>query len=105
VARRIAAQERGEGHQVLGLAKPPTRITGGDPVNIRVVHGSPHARQGEFNPYADPSLAAEVLTAVYFDTLSRWLTEAEPPFDLSGGLADKLDLVLAGLTVPQSCES
>jgi TetR/AcrR family transcriptional regulator, cholesterol catabolism regulator len=56
--------------------------------------------QGEFNPYADPSLAAEVLTAVYFDTLSRWLTEAEPPFDLSGGLADKLDLVLAGLTVP-----
>ncbi len=56
--------------------------------------------QGEFNPYADPSLAAEVLTAVYFDTLSRWLTEAEPPFDLSGGLADKLDLVLAGLAVP-----
>jgi hypothetical protein len=49
VARRIAAQERGEGHQVLGLA--------------------------------------------------------EPPFDLSGVLADKLDLVLAGLTVPQSCES
>jgi hypothetical protein len=55
---------------------------------------------GEFNPSANPSLAAEVLTAVYFDTLSRWLTEAEPPFDLSGVLADKLELVLAGLAVP-----
>src|ERR1017187_6071010 len=56
--------------------------------------------QGEFNPYADPSLAAEVLTAVYFDTLSRWLTEAEPPFDLSGGLAAKLDWVLPGPAAP-----
>ncbi len=43
-----------------------------------------------------------MLTAVYFDTLSRWLTEAELPFDLSGVLAGKLDLVLAGLTVPQA---
>jgi AcrR family transcriptional regulator len=55
--------------------------------------------RGEFAPGTNPSLAAEVLTAVYFDTLSRWLTEGDPPFDLPAMLADKLDLVLAGLTV------
>jgi AcrR family transcriptional regulator len=54
--------------------------------------------RGEFNPGLNPSLAAEVLTAAYFDTLSRWLAEAEPPFDLSSMLADKLDLVITGLT-------
>jgi AcrR family transcriptional regulator len=53
--------------------------------------------RGEFDPDADPSLAAEVLTAVYFDTLSRWLTEGDPPFDLRNMLAAKLDLVLTGL--------
>jgi AcrR family transcriptional regulator len=55
--------------------------------------------RGEFNPGLNPYLAAEVLTAVYFDTLGRWLAEAEPPFDLSGMLADKLDLVMTGLAV------
>jgi AcrR family transcriptional regulator len=54
--------------------------------------------RGEFDPGMKPSRAAEVLTAVYFDTLSRWLTDADPPFDLQAALADKLDLVLAGLT-------
>lgn len=53
--------------------------------------------RGEFNAAINPWLAAEVLTAVYFDTLSRWLIEAEPPFDLSSRLLDKLDLVLVGL--------
>jgi AcrR family transcriptional regulator len=51
----------------------------------------------EFDPAVDPSLAAEVLTAVYFDTLSRWLTPADAPFDLAAALAAKLDLILAGL--------
>jgi hypothetical protein len=51
----------------------------------------------EFDPAVDPSLAAEVLTAVYFDTLSRWLAPAAVPFDLAAALAAKLDLILAGL--------
>ena len=54
--------------------------------------------RGEFDPAVDPSAAAEVLTAVYFDTLTRWLTQAGTPFDLPSVLAGKLDLVLAGLT-------
>jgi AcrR family transcriptional regulator len=54
-------------------------------------------QRGEFNPAADPSEAAEVLTAVYFDTLTRWLTQADAPFDLEKALISKLDLVLAGL--------
>jgi AcrR family transcriptional regulator len=53
--------------------------------------------RGEFDPGADPAQAAEVLTAVYFDTLSRWLTDAAPPFDLQAMLIAKLDLVLGGL--------
>ncbi len=52
---------------------------------------------GEFNLAADAAQAAEVLTAVYFDTLTRWLTQADAPFDLPAVLAAKLDLVLAGL--------
>jgi hypothetical protein len=39
-----------------------------------------------------------VLTAVYFDTLTRWLTQDGAPYDLSSALAGKLDLVLTGLT-------
>jgi AcrR family transcriptional regulator len=53
--------------------------------------------RGELDPGADPLQAAEVLTAIYFDTLSRWLTDAGPPFDLQAMLIAKLDLVLAGL--------
>lgn len=56
----------------------------------------------EFNPSLDPSIVAEVLTAVYFDTLSRWLTGTDPPFDLSDALAGKLDIVLEGLDGPRS---
>lgn len=52
---------------------------------------------GELRPSADAQVAAEVLTAVYFDTLSRWLTDGEAPFDLARSLAMRLDLVLDGL--------
>jgi hypothetical protein len=55
--------------------------------------------RGEFDPGADPSLAAGVVTAIYFDTLTRWLTEPGPRSGLGPGLAAKLDLVLAGLAV------
>ncbi|HEX3649219.1 MAG TPA: TetR family transcriptional regulator, partial [Pseudonocardiaceae bacterium] len=51
---------------------------------------------GEFDAAIDPGLAAQVVAAIYFDTLSRWLT-SEPSFDLGAVLHAKLDLVLAGL--------
>ena len=38
-----------------------------------------------------------MLTAVYFDTLTRWLTQAGAPDDLPSVLTVKLDLVLTGL--------
>ena len=85
----VARRRSGRGSRTSG--RSPRGSAGRDP---------PWPGSGRIQSLRDPSLAAEVLTAVYFDTLSRWLTEAEPPFDLSGGLADKLDLVLAGLTVP-----
>lgn len=56
-------------------------------------------RRGEFDLAVNPLRAAEVLTAIYFDTLSRWLTDLTPPFNLSDALAGKLDLVLVGLAV------
>ncbi len=54
-------------------------------------------QRGELNPATPVPAAAEVITAVYFDTLSRWLVPAEIPWDLSTALATKLDLVLTGL--------
>lgn len=51
---------------------------------------------GELNPQANPTLAAQVVAAIYFDTLSRWLT-SEPAFDLRAVLHAQLDLVLGGL--------
>jgi AcrR family transcriptional regulator len=53
--------------------------------------------RGEFDPGAEPALVAEVLAAIYSDTLGRWLIPAERPFDLAKLLAVKLDLVLQGL--------
>lgn len=53
--------------------------------------------RGEFISDVDPDRAAEVLTAIYFDTLSRWLSEEPPSFDLAAVLSAKLDLVLRGL--------
>lgn len=68
------------------------------PVPEAVLAAIRHGQQaGEFDPAADAAQAAEVLTAVYFDTLTRWLTRAGAPFDLPSALAAKLDLVLAGL--------
>jgi AcrR family transcriptional regulator len=53
--------------------------------------------RGEFSSAADPRVAAEILTSVYFGTVSRWLIDGPPPFDLAQALAARLDLVLAGL--------
>jgi AcrR family transcriptional regulator len=52
---------------------------------------------GEFAGDLDAMAAAEVVTAIYFDTLTRWLTDGPPPFGLGGALAAKLDLVVTGL--------
>jgi AcrR family transcriptional regulator len=54
-------------------------------------------QQGEFSSAADPGAAAEILTSVYFGTVSRWLIDGPPPFDLAQALADRLELVLVGL--------
>ena len=53
--------------------------------------------QGEFSSAADPGLVAEILTSVYFGTVSRWLIDGPPPFDLGPALAQRLELVLVGL--------
>lgn len=52
---------------------------------------------GEFSSAVDPAAAAEILTSVYFGTVSRWLIDGPPPFDLAAALAARLDLVLIGL--------
>jgi AcrR family transcriptional regulator len=39
--------------------------------------------RGEFSAAADSAVAAEVLTSVYFGTVSRWLIGGPPPFDLA----------------------
>jgi AcrR family transcriptional regulator len=53
--------------------------------------------QGEFSSAADPGVAAEILTSVYVGTVSRWLIDGPPPFDLARALAQRLDVVLVGL--------
>jgi hypothetical protein len=53
--------------------------------------------RGEFSSAADPGVAAEILTAVYFGAVSRWLIDGPPPFDLARALAQRLELVLVGL--------
>lgn len=75
------------------------------PVPEAVLQAIEHGQmRGELQLHANALLAAEVLTGIYFDTLSRWLTEGEPPFDLSVVLSEKLDLVLAGLAVPAATD-
>ncbi|WP_249018941.1 TetR/AcrR family transcriptional regulator [Conexibacter sp. S30A1] len=54
-------------------------------------------RQGEFAASVDPVAAADVLTSVYFGTISRWLSHGSAPFELSQVLDEHLELVLAGL--------
>jgi TetR/AcrR family transcriptional regulator, cholesterol catabolism regulator len=53
--------------------------------------------RGEFTSDADPHAAAEILTSIYVGTLSRWLSDGPPPFDLRQTLAERLELVLVGL--------
>jgi hypothetical protein len=72
-------------------------IRDGHPAGVGRDRGDRASRQrGEFDP-ALPAQAAAVVTAVYFDTLSRWLVPPEAPFDLPTALAARLDLVIAGL--------
>jgi AcrR family transcriptional regulator len=54
-------------------------------------------RRGEIARSVDPQVAAEIFAGVYFDTLSRWLTDEEPGFDLRQALNVRLDLLLNGL--------
>jgi TetR/AcrR family transcriptional regulator, cholesterol catabolism regulator len=54
-------------------------------------------QQGEFSSAADARVAAEILTSLYIGTVSRWLIDGPPPFDLGWALAERLGLVLAGL--------
>lgn len=53
--------------------------------------------RGELGAAADPVVVAEILSSVYFGTVSRWLVDGPPPFDLAGALAERLELVLVGL--------
>jgi AcrR family transcriptional regulator len=53
--------------------------------------------RGEIAASADPQAAAEIIAAVYFDTVSRWLIAQEPAFDLRQELSSRLDLLLTGL--------
>lgn len=53
--------------------------------------------RGEIAGSIDPQVAAEIVAAVYFDTVSRWLTEPKPGFDLHEELNSRLDLLLNGL--------
>jgi AcrR family transcriptional regulator len=53
--------------------------------------------RGEIAGWVDPQVAAEIVAAVYFDTLSRWLIDEEPGFDLRQQLNSRVDLLLDGL--------
>lgn len=69
------------------------------PVAEAVVATIEHGQEaGELAREMDAGAAAEVVTAVYFDTLSRWLVDGPAPFDLADALRAKLVLVLDGLT-------
>jgi AcrR family transcriptional regulator len=54
-------------------------------------------KRGEIAGSVDPQVAAEIVAAIYFDTLSRWLVDDEPAFDLRQALNTRLDLLLNGL--------
>jgi AcrR family transcriptional regulator len=54
-------------------------------------------RRGEIARSVDPQVASEIVAAIYFDTLSRWLIYDEPGFDLRQALNARLDLLLNGL--------
>jgi AcrR family transcriptional regulator len=74
------------------------------PIEISVyIHAVPTAAiergqaRGEFSAAVDPGAAAEILTSVYVGTVSRWLIDGPPPFDLASALTERLELVLVGL--------
>ncbi|WP_240980745.1 MULTISPECIES: TetR/AcrR family transcriptional regulator [Streptomyces] len=59
---------------------------------------------GDFRPSVAPETVAEILSAVYTETLHRWLQaqqHTDQPFPLGPALRAKLDLLLDGLTAPQ----
>lgn len=59
---------------------------------------------GDFRPSVPPETVAETLSAVYTETLHRWLQahqHTDRPFLLGPALRVKLDLVLDGLTAHQ----
>lgn len=64
-----------------------------DSVLAAVEHGR---TTGEFDARTPAGTIGEVLTAVYFDTLSRWLDSADPGA-LAPDLRERIDLVLRGV--------
>lgn len=64
-----------------------------DSVLAAVEHGR---STGELDADTPATTIGELLTAVYFDTLSRWL-DAEDPADLTTTLLERIDLVLRGV--------
>lgn len=59
---------------------------------------------GDFRSCVSPDTVAEALSALYTETLHRWLQahqHADKPFPLGPALRAKLDLLLDGLAVPQ----
>ncbi len=59
---------------------------------------------GDFRPSVTPETVAETLSAVYTETLHRWLQarqHTDKPFPLGPALRAKLDLLLDGLATPQ----
>lgn len=54
-------------------------------------------RTGELRAGIDPHTAAEILAAVYFDTLNRWLIDDRPTPRLHTLLRRRLDAILTGL--------
>lgn len=98
----LAAMNEGE-RELTGMLRAGLRhdevLVQEKPVPDAVVEAVRRGRsRGEFAQGAEPELVAEVLAALYSDTLGRWLIPAERPFELAKMLALKLDLVLDGLT-------
>ncbi|GAA3246974.1 hypothetical protein GCM10017691_55590 [Pseudonocardia petroleophila] len=67
-----------------------------DSVLAAVEHG---LSTGELDAGTPATTIGEVLTAVYFDTLSRWLDSADPA-DLTTLLLERIELVLRGARTP-----
>ena len=94
-AAEINEQERDLTRAMLQSLTPTEifQFIGGVPT-VAIARGQ---ELGEFTPAVDPAVAAEILTSVYFGTVSRWLIDGPPPFDLTEALAQRLDAVLIGL--------